>query len=487
MPYFTEVRTIIIYVENRVRQAHIDGKELEKAVGFSMAHLREIFQQKTGIPLQRYILQRKLVNSTFDLLYSDKRILDIALDYGFASHESYCRAFKRIIGMTPIKYRKVRPLTAKSQIAPGVYGINVHGKSLEGFYFMDEKRMEKGNESTILYGVPRVGYGVYGYTPFPVCLKACSNYLGEDIEYDYSMVSSAAAFRFCWNTKEWDLSNVDIYHTFEETNDVYGLGANALGRKFEILVRNKETTKEEFVQFIKKHIDEGFPCIALGIVGPPEAGIVTGYQKDGEELLGWSFFQNDEDFSGRIHFADNGYYICDNWWENPETQAVMSMGDVIGEKITLEKMVQNGIRALTGRVEGDYKKGIFAYDGWKEAIANDDNFSDQISEGLIHERLMCQHDAMCCLLDGRSNAASYFYHHANEYDGCIEKMYAVAKSFNETFHIVKEIEEILGGYSHSTAALKCFKDGEVRKKICQLIERAKEQDEKALEAMKQLF
>ena len=46
------------------------------------------------------------------------------------------------------------------------------------------------------------------------------------------MVSCGAAFRFVWNTKDWDLSNVDIYHTFEESNEVYGIGAKALGREF---------------------------------------------------------------------------------------------------------------------------------------------------------------------------------------------------------------------------------------------------------------
>lgn len=64
-----------------------------------------------------------------------------------------------------------------------------------------------------------------------------------------------------------DLSNVDIFHTMEETNEIYGFGAKALGREFFFLGRDEDTTKEEFIDFIKRHIDEGYPCIALGICG----------------------------------------------------------------------------------------------------------------------------------------------------------------------------------------------------------------------------
>lgn len=486
MSYFTEIRTIIIFIENRVKEPAIIQDELEKAVGFSMPHIREIFRAQAGVPLKQYVIQRKIANSAFDLLHSKDRVLDIALQYGFESHETYARAFKRVVGMTPMEYRKCRLSTAREFITDGVYGINVHGKGLMGCYPMNEKKMERNNDSTVLYGVPKVGYGIYGYTPYAVCLKACSNYLGEDVEYDYTMVSCGAAFRLCWNTKEWDLSNVDIYHTLKESNDIYGLGAKALGRKFEILVREPHTTKEDFIHFIKEHIGQGYPCIALGIIGPPEAGIVAGYEKDGEKLLGWSFFQEDPGFAGQTELAENGYYKCSTWW-NDDTQAVMCMSDVIGEKMSLKELVQNGILALTGRTEGAYNKGILAYDAWKHAMQNDADFSDNVNEGLIHERLMCQHDAMSCLMDGRGSAASYFYHHANDYEGCAEKMYAVAAAFDSIFHIMKEMEEVLGGFTHSEEGLANFKSKGNRQKICALIDRAKAEDEKALEAMKQLL
>lgn len=212
------------------------------------------------------------------------------------------------------------------------------------------KEIYRDNDSTILYGVPKVAHGSYGgCTPYPICLKAISEYLGEDLEYCDTMVASAAAFRFIWNNEMWDMSNVDIYHTLEESEYIYHVGPKALGREFEFLGRGESTTKEEFIAFLKRHIDEGYPCIAQGIIGPPEPCIITGYRKGGEELLGWNFFQNDPEFAADIEMDESGYFICNSWWANTDTQGIMCMGALSGEKFSVNELLANAVKALEGR------------------------------------------------------------------------------------------------------------------------------------------
>ncbi|MDE6919598.1 MAG: hypothetical protein K2P40_01510 [Lachnospiraceae bacterium] len=123
---------------------------------------------------------------------------------------------------------------------------------------------------------------------------------------DIALAATRAAFRLVWNREMWDLSNVDIYHTLRESNDIYACGAKALGREFSFLGRDETATKEAFTEYMKEAIAQGFPVIALGIIGPPEPCIVAGYEADGAVVMGWNFFQNDAEFASSARTADNG-------------------------------------------------------------------------------------------------------------------------------------------------------------------------------------
>lgn len=50
---------------------------------------------------------------------SERSLLDIALDYGFSSHEAFTRAFKETYGVTPSAYRAApRPVVLRTKIHP---------------------------------------------------------------------------------------------------------------------------------------------------------------------------------------------------------------------------------------------------------------------------------------------------------------------------------------------------------------------------------
>ena len=359
MSYPLHTYAIIGYIESHIDEGKLNYEKLERQIGFSYAHIRDFFKKHTGISLGQYIRQRQLFASAFELLHTDKSIMELALTYGFSNHESYTQAFTKHMGKSPSAFRAERPLMGKSELADGIYGIGLLGhKERRSDVMIKEKYQNSG--STLLYGVPKVEWGTYGgSTPYPICLKACADYLGEDLDYATLLVSCGGAFRFTWNSEEWDLSNVDIYHTFTEGAEetIYSYAAKALGREFSMLDRTKSTTKEDFINFIKQHIDEGYPCIAQGIIGPPEACIITGYRNNGNTLLGWNFFQNDPAFGGEVQFDDCGYFICDNWWENTDTQSVMCLGPVIGAAHSTKEIIKNAVTIMTPREDGSYQKG----------------------------------------------------------------------------------------------------------------------------------
>lgn len=140
------------------------------------------------------------------------------------------------------------------------------------------------------------------------------------------MAESGAAFRLAWNTACWDGGNVDAIFTFDDPLKVFRCGMRAMEREFKFLRRMPETKKEYYMDFICREIDAGYPVIALGIIGPPEACVITGYQDGGKVLMGWNVFQEYPEYQASVQFEKNGYFLTGDWWENPDTTALIATG-----------------------------------------------------------------------------------------------------------------------------------------------------------------
>lgn len=343
----------------------------------------------------------------------------------------------------------------------------------------------------ILHGVPRAYYGAFGgITPFPICLKAVSDYLGDELDYTYAIAACGGAFRFVWDTAAWNAGNVDIHLTYSDPEEAYRNGVTALGRQFKMLWRSgiavngypQSGRKEDFKAFIKEQIDLGKPVISLGPIGPAEAGIITGYRSDGDTLLGWSMFQWDEK-----PFNEDGYFTTDRWWDEGDFFGVMSLGDITGPRMGARKIVQNAVSALEGRQEGSYAKGIAAYEAWKNALLSADGSDFALTCGGDHLVMMCQGDATDCLADGRGNACKYFTALAEENPQ--QPLYAqIAGQFGLASKLIHEkIYGVLGGYERGPEQIKKLEQPETRSKICEYIDEIKAADEKALALMKKLL
>lgn len=74
--------------------------------GFSLTYFDAMFQRHTGYSPVEYSRVYKLTRSALALRRTEKSILDIALEFGYASPESFARAFKNFYGMSPSEYRK---------------------------------------------------------------------------------------------------------------------------------------------------------------------------------------------------------------------------------------------------------------------------------------------------------------------------------------------------------------------------------------------
>jgi len=99
------LKSVLTDIEMGARSG-VNSGFIAKKHALSEVHLQRLFKLKYNKTLGIYIRTHKLTESIDDLLNTDLKIVDIALDYGFEYEQSYIRAFKREFGITPGKFRK---------------------------------------------------------------------------------------------------------------------------------------------------------------------------------------------------------------------------------------------------------------------------------------------------------------------------------------------------------------------------------------------
>jgi AraC family transcriptional regulator len=86
---------------------------LARLAGLSRFHFLRQFRALTGETPKQYVLRLRLERAALRLLLLRSTVLDVALDCGFQSHETFSRAFRRRFGTSPRDYRASNPRTER--------------------------------------------------------------------------------------------------------------------------------------------------------------------------------------------------------------------------------------------------------------------------------------------------------------------------------------------------------------------------------------
>lgn len=100
MNYINEIQKAIDYIEVNLDK-DINFDIVAKEVGMSAYYFHRIFSAVIGVSPTTYIRNRRLTVAAQEISKNNENILDIALKYGFESHEAFSRAFKNFHGVVP--------------------------------------------------------------------------------------------------------------------------------------------------------------------------------------------------------------------------------------------------------------------------------------------------------------------------------------------------------------------------------------------------
>ncbi len=103
--YSVPVVKVMHYVENHL-DAKITLNDAAAYAGIHPAYLSARFKQETGLPFTTYAATRKIQESSYFVRHTAYSISQIASLYGFSSQSYYITTFKKIIGATPMEYRR---------------------------------------------------------------------------------------------------------------------------------------------------------------------------------------------------------------------------------------------------------------------------------------------------------------------------------------------------------------------------------------------
>jgi AraC family transcriptional regulator len=96
------------YIETHLRES-ITLHMLANAAGYSPWHAAKIFKALTGKSPFEYIRAVRLSRAAARLRDEDVRIVDVAFDFVFDSHEGFTRAFSKQFGFTPQRFSQNKP------------------------------------------------------------------------------------------------------------------------------------------------------------------------------------------------------------------------------------------------------------------------------------------------------------------------------------------------------------------------------------------
>jgi AraC-like DNA-binding protein len=98
------LKRVLEYIEAHLGE-NISLTELARHSSLSVYYFATQFRKSTGLSPHQFILQRRVHRARELLRTTSLTVLDVSLDLGFQHQNNFTRAFRRVTGMTPTRFR----------------------------------------------------------------------------------------------------------------------------------------------------------------------------------------------------------------------------------------------------------------------------------------------------------------------------------------------------------------------------------------------
>lgn len=147
MNNFCKISEAIKYIDKNLNDT-LSVELIAEHFSFSPYYFHRLFTAVVGKSMIAYVRDRRVAYACKMLNETERKVLDIALDCGFDSAQSFSRTFKSIVGMSPTEYRnkKIAP-----SIIPAGELVKRFTNRLKGGILMNPNMIKKNK--IILAGV----------------------------------------------------------------------------------------------------------------------------------------------------------------------------------------------------------------------------------------------------------------------------------------------------------------------------------------------
>ncbi|ERK29318.1 AraC family transcriptional regulator [Clostridium intestinale] len=118
MDYLHKVQTAIEFIEGNINES-LTLKDISQNVYVSPYYFHRLFYLVAHETIGDYIRKRRLSLATTEIANKENKIIDIALNYSYSSHEAFTRAFTSYFGVSPYEFRttgKINSLLLKEPL-----------------------------------------------------------------------------------------------------------------------------------------------------------------------------------------------------------------------------------------------------------------------------------------------------------------------------------------------------------------------------------